>query len=436
MDRRYQPVLEPVAFAMTMTVMSFQELTTLSRPTDSPEMRRAGPGLLSLALMDARNHTLNLLTQIEQGLADVKPEPGPGLPSPLWLAGHIGWFAEYWIGRNTQRSRGTACPPQPTRLASIEPMADQMWEASQQRELGRIAPDLPDSSATRAWLRETLEGTLDLLDKTPGNDDALYFYRLAMFHEDWRGEQLIALAQTLGLPLPIPPLGLAGAVREPLLVPATRWQMGTTEGGFMFDNEGAPYTEAVPEFEIDAQPVTWAQYVEFVDDSGYDREDLWSPEGWQWLERQAAHEGRRGPRHVDEIGTASGAVMQLRFGKRVRAAGNQPATHVTWWEADAWARWAGRRLATEIEWEIAAHTAAGRGFRWGDVHEWTANMFRPYPGFVAGPWADYSVPWFGKARAMRGASFATRARMKHPKQRGFALPGRDDHFSGFRTCGI
>jgi iron(II)-dependent oxidoreductase len=410
------------------------------RSIDSPGMRRAGGDLLSVALMDARNHTLRLLAAFEQaigidGTETVPDQTGSDCAGALWLAGHIGWFAEYWIGRNTQRSRGVACPAQPTRLASIEPMADPFWDASQQRGSGRAASGLPDATATRAWLRETLEGTLELLDKAPGTDDGLYFFRLALFHEDWRGEQLVAMAQALGVPLQVPP-GPAGVVREPLLVPATRWQMGTPEGGFMFDNEGAQHAESVPEFEIDAQPVTWSQYVEFVDDSGYDREELWSPEGWQWLERVAAQEGRRGPRHVDEIGTASGAVMQLRFGKRVRAAGNQPATHVSWWEADAWARWAGRRLATEIEWEIAAHTAAGRGFRWGEVHEWTANMFRPYPGFVAGPWVDYSVPWFGKARAMRGASFATRARMKHPGHRGFALPGRDDHFSGFRTCSI
>jgi iron(II)-dependent oxidoreductase len=192
----------------------------------------------------------------------------------------------------------------------------------------------------------------------------------------------------------------------------------------------------VPEFEIDAQPVSWSQFVEFVDDGGYDRPELWSPEGWAWLEEQSAGDGRRGPRHVEEIGTASGAVMQVRFGRRMRAAGQQPAMHVSWWEADAWARWAGRRLATEVEWEIAAHAAAGRGFRWGDVHEWTATVFRPWPGFVAGPWAGCSVPWFERARVTRGASFATRARMKHPRQRGFALPGTDERFCGFRTCAI
>ena len=93
-----------------------------------------------------------------------------------------------------------------------------------------------------------------------------------------------------------------------------------------------------------------------------------------------------------------------------------------------------RRLPTEVEWEIAAHATAGRGFRWGDVHEWTAGTFRPWPDFSADPWESYSLPWFERARVLRGASFATRARMKHPKFRGFALPSRDDIFVGFRSC--
>jgi formylglycine-generating enzyme required for sulfatase activity len=114
--------------------------------------------------------------------------------------------------------------------------------------------------------------------------------------------------------------------------------------------------------------------------------------------------------------------------------------HVSWWEADAWARWAGRRLPTEVEWEMAAHTAARRGFRWGDVREWTATTLRPWPGFTPDAWTlhtDFQAqPHFGGARVQRGASFAARSRMKHPKFRGFATPERDDGFVGFRTCSV
>jgi iron(II)-dependent oxidoreductase len=193
----------------------------------------------------------------------------------------------------------------------------------------------------------------------------------------------------------------------------------------------------VPEFEIDAQPVCWSQYVEFIDDSGYDRPELWHAEGWTWLEREAQREGRRGPRYVEQIGVASGAVLQSMFGKPTRMGASQPVMHVSWWEADAWARWAGRRLPTEAEWEIAATQAARRGFRWGDVREWTAGTLRPWPGFAADPWtvsAELAAPAvFARARVQRGASFATRSRMKHPKARWWALPERDDDFVGFRT---
>jgi EgtB-related family protein len=114
---------------------------------------------------------------------------------------------------------------------------------------------------------------------------------------------------------------------------------------------------------------------------------------------------------------------------------SQPVVHVTWHEAQAWCRWAGRRLPTEVEWEAAAQ-AYSRGFVWGSVWEWTASTFGPYPAFHADPWVDYSVPAFGSHRVLRGASFATRQRMRHPKFRRFARPGRDDLFCGFRSCAL
>jgi iron(II)-dependent oxidoreductase len=407
---------------------------------DTPDIGRAGRDLLSLALMDARNHTLHLLAQYEQALgeANFAVPTRTDLSPPLWLAGHIGWFAEFWIGRNPQRGLGPSCPLDAVRLASIEPRADPWFHPALVAHEARWEPVL-EVAPLRSWLLETLEGTLELLEKTPETDEALYFFRTALFHEDLRGEQLISMAQTLSVPLKLP-LPQGQQARAPLLVPAARWLLGVSPGGFVFDVEKWAHEVDVPEFEIDAQPVTWAQYVEFVDDGGYDRPEFWLPEGWNWLEREAHFEGRRAPRHVDQIGVASGAVMQSLFGKATRMAGSQEVMHVSWWEADAWARWAGRRLPTEVEWEMAAEVAGRRGFRWGDVREWTASSLRPWPGFAADGWTRSTeleaTPLFGRARVQRGASFATRARMKHPKRRAFALPGRDDGFSGFRTCAL
>ena len=405
---------------------------------DSPGMRHAGRDLLSLALMDARNHTLHLLSQYEQALGAVNfavPQ-SPELNPPLWELGHIGWFQEWWIARNLQRQLGTHCDPAAARLASIEPQADRWWDSTHVPHDSRWQLDLPGLADIKAYLLATLEATLELLDKTPEEDDALYFYRLALFHEDMHGEALIYMAQTLGLPLAVQTPG-SMAVGEPLLLPATRWPLGSAAAaGFVFDNEKLVHEVQVPEFEIDAQAVTWAQFVEFVGDGGYDRRELWRPAGWDWLQDKSKGEGRRAPRYVDQIGVASGAVMQTHFGKPMRMLGSQPAMHLTWWEADAWVRWAGRRLPSEVEWEVAAMSAGRRGFRWGDVWEWTGTTLGAYPGFSADPYRDYSAPWFGTHKVLRGASFATRARMKTPKFRNFYRPERDDIFCGFRSCAV
>ena len=385
--------------------------------------------------MDSRNHTLGLLAEYEKAL-------GVGLQVPcldeinplLWELGHIGWFAEWWTCRNPHRHLGHRADAAATRLQSIEPRADSWWNSSVVAHPDRWTLDLPDLAGTKQYLLDSLESSLELLAQTPEEDNALYFYRLALFHEDMHGEALIYMAQTLGVPLG---LSLPGGVdlSAPMLIPAARWQMGSPgDTGFSFDNERGMHEVAVPEFEIDAQAVSWAQFVEFVDDGGYDRAALWQPQGWQWLQVKAALEGRRGPRYVEQIGGSGGAVRQTRFGAVRHMSGSQPVTHVTWWEADAWCRWAGRRLPAEVEWELAAHTAQRRGFRWGDVWEWTGTSFRPYPGFAPDPYVDYSEPWFGTHKVLRGASFATHARMRNLKYRNFYRPERDDIFCGFRSC--
>lgn len=427
---------------MTSSKAPFGSATVTAGQIDLPTMRGSGKALLSLALMDARNHTLYLFSHYQKALESVDyavPQLETVNP-PLWELGHIGWFQEWWISRNMQRALGVRCEPDHARLASIEPNADSWWDSTHVAHKTRWALDFPDANSIRAYLLDTLESTLDLLDKSHETDAALYFYRLCLFHEDMHAEALVHMAQTLGLKLD-PTLQQAftpapTSMREPILVPACVWQMGSADESFSFDNERPQHRLQVPEFEIDAQPVTWSQYVEFVDDGGYDRDELWSAEGWHWLQKLAGGEGRRGPRYVDQIGVASGAVMQTRFGTARRMHGNQPAMHMTWYEADAWCRWAGRRLPFEVEWEVAAHTASKRGFLWGNVWEWTGSTFRGFEGFKADPYTDYSQPWFGNHKVLRGASFATRARMKNPKYRNFYLPERDDMFCGFRSCSI
>ena len=159
--------------------------------------------------MDARNHTLNLFSQYEKAM-ESGGFTAPRLPNvnpPLWELGHVGWFQEWWIARNTQRALGTRCESIRTRLASIEPSADRWWNAQAVPHSARWTLDLPGAAHCRAYLLDTLESTLELLEKTTPagqgavGDDALYFYRLSLFFEDMRGEALVRSAQALGLAL-------------------------------------------------------------------------------------------------------------------------------------------------------------------------------------------------------------------------------------------
>jgi iron(II)-dependent oxidoreductase len=404
------------------------------------DARRASRERLSLALMDGRNYTLQLLTRFEQALGPrlEVPRQRDTLP-PLWIAGHVAWLAESWIARNPQRALGQRCPADGVRIGSVEPQADSWFDPLLVPHDARWSLPLPDAGSIKAYLLDTLETTLELLEKAPDDDEGLYFFRMALFHEDLRGEQLVGLAQTVGVPLGLAlPDGVQA--RQPLVLPATRHTLGWSDASFARDVERGHETVAVPEFEIDAQAVSWAQYVEFIDDDGYDRPEFWHPEGWAWLQREAEHEGRRGPRHVEQIGVASGAVLQSLFGRPARMGGSQPVRHATWWEADAFARWSGRRLPTEAEWEIAAIAGARRGFRWGDVREWTAGTLRPWAGYRPAAFSRQAEldgqAQFGIARVQRGASFVTRSRMKNPQARWWALADRDDGFVGFRTCAV
>lgn len=421
-------------------------LLSAAASIDSPAIRHANPEVLSLALMDARNHTLHLMSEFERLVPDLRfaedlsvPRMAEVLP-PLWLLGHVGWFQEYWISRNTQRHLGRHCPNTPTLLASIDPQADLCFDPRHTHRADRWTQSYPPLADIKSYLLETLETTLELLDKAAATDDGLYFFHLALAREDQMSEQFIVMAQTLGLKLPVPSL-TAYAPREPIRVPATLWQLGAPSQGFAFDNEWPQHEVMVPEFEIDAQPISWAQFVEFVDDSGYDNPKHWSAQGREWLLEASSglgkEYGRRAPRHVEQIGAgAGGAVMQMRFGKLQRVAAHSSVMHLSWHEAQAYANWAGRRLPTEVEWEIAASRLQGQGFAWGDVWEWTLNTFRPYSGFTPGPWAEASQIHFDHSKTLRGASWATRARMKQATFRGFARPQRDGGFYGFRTCAI
>ncbi len=396
---------------------------------NSPRLRQAGKGLLSLALIDARNHTLRWIGDFEKALGHPKldVQARPDANPLLWELGHIGWFQEHWIARNVQRQRGEACDATRPKLASILPDADHCFDPASAPRASRWAMLLPDLQTTRQYLVDTLETTLELLEGASEDDAGLYFYRLALCHEDARIEAFAMLAQLLGLDTGLLAAPTSVAARAPMVFLATRWRLGAEPGGFVFDTQKWAHDEAVPEFEIDAQAVSWSQYAEFVEDGGYDERRHWSEAGWAWVQAT----GRRVPRYVDQLRQG---VLQQRFGKLVRLAVAQSVVHVSWFEADAWCRWAGRRLPAEVEWEAAVCLGRTRGFRWGDVREWTVSTMRPYPGFAAGPAAVQPSVAFGAAKVQRGASFATAPRLRGERDRHCDAPGNDQAFVGFRSC--
>lgn len=387
---------------------------------DPRAIRLADRELLSLALIDSRNRTLGWLQAFEQRQLDTN---GDGGASALWLAGHAGWYQDWWIGRHVQRGRGRACDPQATRLASADPMSDAWFEPGCQP---------PGADAVRAYLADTLDTTLDLLAAAGTDDDALHFFRAALLHEDRLDQALAERAALLQLkrqpepPPPWPPLA-ARVPREALWMPAARLQLGGGTQGFMPDNERGSETLQVPEFEIDAQAVDWERFIEFAEDGGYDRREHWTDAGWAWLQAT----GRRAPRDVEQL---RGGVLVQRQGELQRAPAGQAVVHVSRHEAEAWCHWAGRRLPTEPEWELAALTAGSRGFVWGDVFEWVAGSARPWPGFQATPGTLDRLPPARTQGVLRGASFVTPSRWRHPKARRFMAPESDAAFCGFRSC--
>lgn len=388
----------------------------------------------------------------------------------LWEIGHVGWFHEYWTLRHAH-----GCAP-------LIERGDRLWDSSAVPHATRWELDLPDRAGTFGYLGDVLARQEDRLGGTL-DDAARYFYELAIRHEDMHVEALTYSRQTLTY---APPFGLAetarptaGALPGDTVVPGGTWRLGSTPAdGFVFDNEKWAHEVVLESFRIARAAVTNAEFAVFIEASGYRTREFWSAAGWDWRQQRQAE------RPVYWQAKRDGVWTTRRYRTVEELAPHAPVVFVSWFEAEAWCRWAGRRLPNEAEWEAAAigtPTADGlrldgtkRRWPWGDheptrvhanldyafdgpvdvavgaegdsalgcrqmignVWEWTASDFLPYTCFVADPYQDYSQPWFGSRKVLRGGCWATSARIARPAYRNFFTPDRNDVVAGFRTCSL
>jgi ergothioneine biosynthesis protein EgtB len=388
----------------------------------------------------------------------------------LWEIGHVGWFHEYWTLRHAHGQ------------APLIERGDRLWDSSNVPHATRWQLDLPDRAGTFGYMADVLARQEERLGGTV-DDDARYFYELAVRHEDMHVEALTYSRQTLAY---APPKELgdarvpgAGALPGDVAVPGGVWCLGSTAAdGFVFDNEKWAHETPLASFRIARAAVTNAEFAAFIEGGGYGAREFWSDAGWAWRQQRHAE------RPVYWLPKRDGVWLGRRYRTPEELSPHAPVVFVSWFEADAWCRWAGRRLPTEAEWEAAAigePTADGarladRRRRWpwgaeaptalqanldfvfdgpidvaacadgdsafgcrqmiGNVWEWTASDFLPFAGFAADPYKDYSQPWFGTRKVLRGGCWATSARIARPSYRNFFTPDRNDVFAGFRTCAL
>jgi gamma-glutamyl hercynylcysteine S-oxide synthase len=407
----------------------------------------------------ARTRSTALTETVDDG--DLIRQHSPLMSPLVWDLAHIGNQEELWLVRD---------------VGGREPVRrdiDELYDAFKHPRRDRPALPLLDPAEARKYVATVRDKALDVLDHLRPDGRALveggFAFGMIVQHEQQHDETMLATHQLrAGAPvLTAAPPPRGEPVRGEVLIPGGPFTMGTDTEPWALDNERPAHRVEVPAFHIDRAPVTNGQYLAFIDAGGYDDPRWWSPAGWD--HRQAA--GLTGPQHWLPGGLCT------QFGRTAPIVADEPVVHVCFYEAEAFAAWAGKRLPTEAEWEKAARhdpaTGRSRRYPWGDdtpgpaqanldqrhlrpapvgaypagvsphgvhqligdVWEWTSSDFAPYPGFAAFPYREYSEVFFGPDyKVLRGGSFGTDRSACRGTFRNWDYPIRRQIFSGFRLA--
>ncbi|MHB8661399.1 MAG: ergothioneine biosynthesis protein EgtB [Acidimicrobiales bacterium] len=419
------------------------------------------PSELADALTDVRARSLGLLEPVADEVLVRQHSP---LMSPLvWDLGHIANYEEQWLVRAI-----TGAP-------ALRPELDDIYDAFRHPRRDRHALAVPGPTETRAYSTDIRSRALDVLDRLDTARSLLadgFVHHMVIQHEHQHDETMLAALQLLPAPgyRPILPSGAHASSVELVTEarhPGGTFTMGTSVDATALDNERPAHSVELQPFWMDTTPVTNRRYAEFVADGGYGERSWWSGAGWAWR----TEAGLTCPQAW--VGDGAGGWVVDRFGWLEALPLDEPVQHVCWYEADAFARWAGRRLPTEAEWEFAASNGGTSRWPWGsadptDAHaalwtlpspfgpgnvaahpfganrwgvhdlvggvwEWTSSDFGGYPGFVAWPYREYSEVFFGdEYKVLRGGSWATDQRAMRATFRNWDYPIRRQIFAGFR----
>jgi gamma-glutamyl hercynylcysteine S-oxide synthase len=355
-------------------------------------------------LSEARERTLELIEPLDDEQLN---RVYSSILSPLaWDLGHIANFEELWLVRT---------------IGEREPLHGELgrfYDAIENPRKTRGELPILRDQELRSYMADVRERTLEVLESVDISPDAPepllregFVYEMLLAHEHQHNETMLQLLQmvdgyelppryTERLAAPLPP------GPQTVLIEAGEHQIGAPARGFAYDNERPRHPVELPAFEIDRSPVTNSSYIQFMRETGAEPPAYWHRDGeGGWLDTAR---GRRAPLDPD-----------------------RPVIHLSWNQADAFARWAGKRLPTELEWEAARPHLDGVGHAW----EWTSSHFLAYPGFRAFPYREYSEVFFGDTyRVLRGSSWATHPRVVRPSFRNWDLPQRSQIFAGLRCA--